>query len=174
MRRASNTIDVPHSRANTAGRGAQSVAMDSYVDDGFSTNSFGTGDWRRTEGRRGDFYRHPSATNENLRSCHRQDGQSITGSFVGNLSSRASMSGSRRSNRFPSTSRSPDGAPAAPLEPGLRVMSVVVQKSNIAFCCYKEDENEILTETCTATGYETEALVERFLQVARPNLVLVG
>jgi hypothetical protein len=53
-------------------------------------------------------------------------------------------------------------------------MSVVVEGSSIAFCCYNEDQNEIMTETCTATGYETEALVERFLQVARPNMVLIG
>lgn len=174
MRRASNISNVPRSRASTAGGGAPSVGMDSFVDDGFSTNSYGTERWQRSEGHRSDSHRHPSASNESLSSYQRQDEQSIAGSFVGNLSGRVSMSGSRRSNRFPSTSSRTDGAPAAPMEPGLRVMSVVVEKSNIAFCCYKEDENEIVAETCTATGYETEALVERFLQVARPNLVLVG
>ena len=63
---------------------------------------------------------------------------------------------------------------AAPLDPSLRVMSVVIEGSNVAFCCYNEDQNEIMTETCTANGYETQELVERFLQVARPNMVLVG
>ncbi|VEU35637.1 unnamed protein product [Pseudo-nitzschia multistriata] len=66
-------------------------------------------------------------------------------------------------------------AAAAPLEPSLCVMSVVEEGSNISFCCYNEDRNEITTETCAAvTGYETESLVERFLQATRPNMVLVG
>ncbi|MGK3733409.1 MAG: hypothetical protein ACI90V_000245 [Bacillariaceae sp.] len=65
-------------------------------------------------------------------------------------------------------------AAAAPLEPSLCAMSVVLEGSNIAFCCYNEEKNEITIENCTATGYETEALVERFLQVTRPNMVLVG
>jgi hypothetical protein len=56
----------------------------------------------------------------------------------------------------------------------MRAMSVVVEGSNIALCCFDEDKNEIITETCTATGYETEAIVERFIQMARPNIVLVG
>ena len=71
-------------------------------------------------------------------------------------------------------SSSSTAAAAAPLEPSLCVMSVVEEGSNISFCCYNEEQNEIMTETCTATGYETEALVGRFLQVARPNMVLVG
>ncbi len=174
MRRASNISNVPRSRASTAGGGAPSVAMDSSIDDGFSTNSFGTGNWRRTESRRIGPYSKSSATSRNLRSRQGNDEHSIAGSFVGSISGRDSMSGSRRSNRFPTASSRSGGAPAAPLEPGLRVMSVVIEKSNIAFCCYNEDENEIITETCTATGYETEALVERFSQVARPNLLLVG
>lgn len=70
--------------------------------------------------------------------------------------------------------RASTAATAAPLEPSLCVMSVVLEGSNIAFCCYHEEKNEIMIENCTATGYETEALVERFLQVARPNMVLVG
>jgi hypothetical protein len=60
---------------------------------------------------------------------------------------------------------------AAPLEPSLCAMSVVLEGSDIAFCCYNEEKNEITIENCTATGYETEALVERFLQVTRPNMV---
>jgi hypothetical protein len=62
-------------------------------------------------------------------------------------------------------------ATAAPLEPSLCAMSVVLEGSNIAFCCYDEEKNEITIENCTATGYETEALVDRFLQVTRPNMV---
>ena len=62
-------------------------------------------------------------------------------------------------------------ATAAPLEPSLCAMSVVLEGPNIAFCCYNEEKNEITIENCTATGYETEALVERFLQVTRPNMV---
>jgi hypothetical protein len=64
------------------------------------------------------------------------------------------------------------GAP--PMESALSVMSVVEQGSHIAFCCYREEQNEIMIEHCQATGYETEVLVERFVQVARPTMVLVG
>ncbi len=60
------------------------------------------------------------------------------------------------------------------MEPAMSVMSVVEHGSNIAFCCFHEERNEIMIENCQATGYETEAAVEHFLQLARPTMVLVG
>ena len=65
-----------------------------------------------------------------------------------------------------------EGAP--PQDPGERIMSVVLEGPNIAFCCYNEDRNDILIEHCKSSGFETEALVDRFVQVARPTLLLVG
>lgn len=88
----------------------------------------------------------------------------------GNPSSSSSTSFLRRQRR---RSDALSGAP--PMEPtNSAVMSVVEQGSNIAFCCYREEENEIMIEHCLANGYETEALVGRFIQLARPTMVLVG
>jgi hypothetical protein len=74
----------------------------------------------------------------------------------------------------PSIASTAAAAAAAPMEASLCVMSVVLEGSDIAFCCYNQKNNDITIENCSATGYETEALVERFLHVTRPNLVLVG
>ena len=54
----------------------------------------------------------------------------------------------------------PDDAP--PQGPGERIMSVVLEGSDIAFCCYNEDQNEITIEHCKSSGFETESLVDRF------------
>ena len=61
-----------------------------------------------------------------------------------------------------------------PMEPSMKCMSVVTDGPNIAFACYNEEQNEIILESCRASGYDTEGIVERFLQTTTPNLVLVG
>ena len=172
MRRTSTANNVPSIRTSTAGE--SSISMDSCLEDGFSANSFGSESCNRSEGRRNNFYRKPFSTSGNLRVDLQKEGGGAAGSFPRSLSGGVFLNGDSQSNRFPTTASRTCAPPAAPLEPSLRVMSVVVERSNISFCCYSEDQNEIMTETCTATGYETEALVERFLQVARPNMVLVG
>lgn len=64
-----------------------------------------------------------------------------------------------------------DGAP--PMEAVMVCMAVVVDGPSIAFACYDEGRNEILLEALHASD-DTEVIVERFMQTARPNLVLVG
>ena len=52
-------------------------------------------------------------------------------------------------------------------------MTVVEDGPSIAFACYDEERNEILLEAALASD-DAETVVERFLQTARPNLVLIG
>jgi DNA mismatch repair ATPase MutS len=62
---------------------------------------------------------------------------------------------------------------AAPLEATeMRCMSVFTDGDKIAFACYIEAENEILLEQSHANGYDTEAIIELFLTISRPNLLL--
>jgi hypothetical protein len=178
-----------------------SVSQDDYNDDhydndGFSALSSATGTLRSSKGlgRRREFHGTASScANANAirsRSSRRdqlvtQEGQNGPGSLASSRrrNGGVSLGGDRRSIRVRSTRltttnatnvASLGAAAPAPLEPSLRAMSVVVEGSSISFCCYNEDQNEITMETCTASGYETEAMVERFLQVARPNMILVG
>jgi len=65
-----------------------------------------------------------------------------------------------------------DGIPM--MEESMTCMSVVEEGSQIAFACYNEETNDILLEQSYANGHDTEQVVERFLAVARPNLILVG
>lgn len=183
MRRTSIVDRIPVIRAgsmSTASVAMSSVTADTCFRNDFSAHSLGADSWQNSGSTRSEFY--GSFAGKNSREDRKKESNSKVGSgrFPRSRGSRVSRrSGSRRSNRFRTVvggtivgaSR---GAAAAPLDPSLRVMSVVVERSNVSFCCYDEDQNEIMTETCVATGYETEALVERFLQVARPNLVLVG
>jgi len=60
------------------------------------------------------------------------------------------------------------------MEASMTCMSVVEEGSQIAFACYNEETNDILLEQSYANGHDTEQVVERFLAVARPNLILVG
>jgi hypothetical protein len=60
------------------------------------------------------------------------------------------------------------------MEESMTCMSVVEEGSQIAFACYNEETNDILLEQSHANGHDTEQVVERFLAVARPNLILVG
>ena len=63
------------------------------------------------------------------------------------------------------------GAP--PMEVSMVCMTVVEDGPSIAFACYDEERNEILLESVHASD-DAESVVERFLQTARPNLVLIG
>lgn len=180
---------VSGSRASRAGVGiscsVSSVSQDNYDysdvhydDDGFSALTSATGMSRSSKGhQRREF--HGTAASFASRSSRRdqlvtQEGQNGPGSLASCRRSIRIRSSRRSTTTATNIASVGATAAAAPLEPGLRAMSVVVEGSSIAFCCYNEDQNEIMTETCTATGYETEALVERFLQVARPNMVLIG
>jgi hypothetical protein len=60
------------------------------------------------------------------------------------------------------------------MEASMTCVSVVEEGSQIAFVCYNEESNAILLEQSYANGHDTEEVVERFLAVARPNLILVG
>jgi hypothetical protein len=64
-------------------------------------------------------------------------------------------------------------AGAPPMEASMVCMTVVEDGPYIAFACFDEERNEILLEALHASD-DTEIIVERFLQTARPNLVLVG
>jgi hypothetical protein len=64
-------------------------------------------------------------------------------------------------------------AGAPPMEASMVCMTVVEDGPSIAFACFDEERNEILLEALHASD-DTEIIVERFLQTARPNLVLVG
>lgn len=66
------------------------------------------------------------------------------------------------------------GDDAVPMEASMTCVSVVEEGSQIAFACYNEESNDILLEESYANGHDTEEVVERFLAVARPNLILVG
>ncbi|KAL3911696.1 MAG: hypothetical protein SGILL_007181, partial [Bacillariaceae sp.] len=107
------------------------------------------------------------------------DGRSTHGSVAGSRSVISRKSAQSRASTRSGRSRMIQASNAgrrglAPQNPGSRVMSVVLEGSNIAFCCYNEDSNEILTETCKASAFETESLVESFKQLARPTLLLFG
>ena len=168
------------SRASRAS-GISSVSLASNADDGSFAHSFATGSRRSFGGRRPGFHGNESyksrsrSRSGSTRRDRMEDAENGSGSFAGSRLPSGGLSlGGDRSIRVRATTDASIGAAAAPLDQSLRVMSVVVEGSGIAFCCYNEDQNEISTETCTSTGYETEALVERFLQVTRPNMVLVG
>lgn len=62
---------------------------------------------------------------------------------------------------------------APPMEASMVCMTVVEDGPSIAFACYDEERNEILLEAVHASD-DTECVVERFLQTARPNLVLIN
>jgi MutS domain III len=97
------------------------------------------------------------------------------GSDASDHSRRRSRNADDSSSFLAQNRRDVHSSGAPPMEPPMAVMSVVVEGSNIAFCCYQEEQNEIVIENCQAiTGYETEAMVDRFLQVVRPTMVLVG
>jgi MutS domain III len=66
------------------------------------------------------------------------------------------------------------GDDPVPMEASMTCVSVVEEGSQIAFACYNEESNDILLEQSYANGHDTEEVVERFLAVARPNLILVG
>jgi DNA mismatch repair protein MSH5 len=85
-----------------------------------------------------------------------------------------SRTGSVRSRISRSRSSSIRRASLPMNSPGMSIMSVVFEGPNVALCCYNEDRNEILLETCPATGYETESLLDRFIDMVQPTLVLVG
>ena len=179
MRRTSIVNKVPDGcdGSGSAGSMAMStITMNTCFQNGDSAApSFGANaPHSSSTSRRSKFYVNRSLSGPASRADPNKRGESKSNSFRSSVGGRVSVSDSRQSNRFRGTVVASQGAAAAPLDPNLRVMSVVTEKSNISFCCYLEDENEIMTETCVATGYETQTLVERFLQVARPNLVLVG
>lgn len=87
---------------------------------------------------------------------------------------RSTVSSRPRSSSSRTHAEEPQRGQAPPMEPSMTCMTVVEDGPSIAFACYDEDRNEILLETCRASGYDTEAVVKRFLQMARPTLVLVG
>ena len=89
---------------------------------------------------------------------------------VSSVRSRPRSSSSRLSGD--EESQYPNAPP--PMEPSMICMSVVENGPSIAFACFNEERNEILLETCLASGCDTEGIVQRFLQNARPNLVLLG
>ena len=80
------------------------------------------------------------------------------------------------------------------MEPSMTCMSVVIDRSILAFACYDEERNEILLETCripsssgggggdsrtsssssSSKNKELEDIVERFKQFASPNMVLIS
>jgi hypothetical protein len=60
------------------------------------------------------------------------------------------------------------------MEASMTCVSVVEEGSQIAFVCYNEESNAIILEQSYANGHDTEEVVERFLAIARPNLILVG
>ncbi len=82
-----------------------------------------------------------------------------------------------RGNNAPRTPRlvdHDDDDGAASTEPGMKCMSLVEDGSKIAFACYDEEGNEIILEESNANGYDSERVIEGFLAVARPTLILVG
>lgn len=103
---------------------------------------------------------------------------------------RATISSSRRPRSSHSTDRSGaalgnnneedlveqdefEMAGAPPMDASMVCMTVVEDGPSIAFACYDEERNEILLEALHASD-DAEVIVERFIQTARPNLVLVG
>jgi hypothetical protein len=63
---------------------------------------------------------------------------------------------------------------AASTEPGMKCMSLVEDGPKVAFACYNEERNEITLEESNANGYDSERVIQGFLSVARPTLILVG
>ena len=173
IRRASISSRNSRSRASRASLGTASASFASQDNDGSSCRSFAAESRRSADSNRCSTREDESRVS--YKSSHGQlaKGETESSSIAGSLGRGISKRGDRQ--KIQSRATVGDSfEEAAPLDPSLRVMSVVIEGSNVAFCCYNEDQNEIMTETCTANGYETQELVERFLQVARPNMVLVG
>ena len=64
------------------------------------------------------------------------------------------------------------GAPT--MEAATVCMTVVEYGPIIGCACYDQSKNEIILETCHASGYESEDMLERFIATTRPNLVLLS
>lgn len=178
MRRTSIVKKVPDSRdgsSSTASVAMSTITMDTcFRNADSSAPSFGANAPRSSVSRRSEIYVNRSLSGRTPRVDQNKRGESKSSSFRSSVGGRISVSDSRNSSRFRGTVAASRGAAANPLDSSLRVMSIVTERSNISCCCYIEDENEIMIETFVANGYETQTLVERFLQVARPNLVLLG
>lgn len=63
---------------------------------------------------------------------------------------------------------------AAPLETSMVCTCVVAIGPKVCFATYNEDENKIIIEESPSSGYDIEGIAERYLALARPNLLLVG
>ena len=161
-------------------RGPRPLLGDANASQGGGRSSFHHGSMASHRGRRDHDDEHSYiSTLSHRRPSY--DEQSFRGSVRGSRTVASTMRSvaSRRSTQTAASrvargnaSVRQEGAP--PQDPGERIMSVVLEGPNIAFCCYNEDRNDILIEHCKSSGFETEALVDRFVQVARPTLLLVG
>lgn len=60
------------------------------------------------------------------------------------------------------------------MDASLVCMTVVQDGAIIAFACYDEDRNEIILECGHTTESDVPGLVERFLEITNPNLLLLG
>ena len=63
----------------------------------------------------------------------------------------------------------------APLDQAMKCMSYFEDGSKLAFACFDEDKNEIILEESYAhTPKDSESIIESFLAVCNPNLILIN
>jgi hypothetical protein len=78
-------------------------------------------------------------------------------------------------NNFPYTNLQPhQGAAPPPMDTSMICTTVVKDGSTIAFACYDEERNEIILECGHTTESDIPGLIERFLEITKPNLLLLG
>lgn len=63
---------------------------------------------------------------------------------------------------------------APPMETSMICSTVVQDGNKIAFACYDEERREIILECDYWTKYDPENVIERFLDITKPNLLLLG
>eukprot|EP00980_Cylindrotheca_fusiformis_P011961 scaffold2830_cov131-Cylindrotheca_fusiformis.AAC.82 len=66
------------------------------------------------------------------------------------------------------------GGPPPRMDTSVICTTVVQDASAIAFACYDEERNEIILECGHTTQSDIPGLIERFLEITKPNLLLLG
>jgi len=105
-------------------------------------------------------------------------GRGRDASRIGWAQGRPSSSSNTSQHTHRNNNSNSDTIDAPPnMDPTMKVVSVFEERSRMAFACYDEEKNEILIEqspVLSSQGYDTEQIVQGFLSLSRPNLILLG
>lgn len=77
-------------------------------------------------------------------------------------------------NRQDVSNSGDDRGVVPPMESTMKCMTVVEEGSRIAFACYDEQQNEIILDESRTNEHDIETIVQAFLSVNRPNLILLS